>query len=80
MRDAAHKLTAPILMLQAGNDSYVDKIGQDFVCNQAKDCLRIVFPTSRHEMWNEVDRLRDAVMSEISRFLVGDECLVNVSH
>jgi lysophospholipase len=69
MRGDAEKLEAPMLMLQAGNDSFVNTEGQDYVCNRAKSCLKVVFPQSMHAILAEVDSIRDKALREILDFL-----------
>lgn len=68
MRDDAEKLTAPILMFQAGNDDVVLTGGQDYVCQRAKQCRKLTFPNARHEIHIEIDAIRDPWLQEIRNF------------
>ena len=69
MRDRAEKMITPILMLQAGNDAFVNTEGQDYVCKKAKSCLKVVFPKSMHAILAEVDHIRDKAIREILDFI-----------
>jgi lysophospholipase len=69
MRDDAHKLMAPMLMFQAGNDDVVLTEGQDYVCQRAKQCRKLTFPEARHEIHIERDRIRNDWLQEIRQFL-----------
>jgi lysophospholipase len=68
MRDDAHKLLAPILMFQAGEDDVVLTGGQDYVCQRAKQCRKLTFPKARHEIHNESDAIREPWLQEIRQF------------
>ena len=59
------------MMLQAGKDKYVETEGQDYVCEKAKDCIKVVFPNSEHEIWNEADKYRDVAMGQVFNFILG---------
>ncbi len=69
MREKAHLITTPILMLQAGKDQIIFPAGQDHVCSQAKNCKKIEFPNSFHEILQEEDSIRDTALKEILNFL-----------
>ena len=68
MRDQAEKLSTPLLMLQAGSDDVVLTGGQDFVCQHAKNCRKVVIPGALHELHIETDRLRDVWLAEVRGF------------
>ncbi len=69
MREGAHLLKSPILMLQAGKDEVVNTEGQDYVCEKAPSCLKIHYPTSRHAILAEQDAIRDQAFKEILMFI-----------
>lgn len=69
MRQDAEKLTMPMLMFQAGNDDVVFAEGQDYVCQRAKQCRKVVVPNALHEIHVETDALRESWLQEIRRFL-----------
>ncbi len=68
MKENAHALKLPILMLQAGNDLYVETEGQNIVCQRAPNCRKVVFPEAKHEILNEVDSIRRQAFQEILQF------------
>lgn len=70
MREQAKDLKSPIMMLQAGKDDIVNTEGQDYVCAQAPNCLKIVFPQSRHAILAESDRIRSKALREIVDFVI----------
>ncbi len=69
MRAEAAKLTLPVLLFQAGEESLVDNDAQDAVAAAAPDCTKIVFPGARHELLHERDEVRDAVLDHVLSFL-----------
>lgn len=69
MRSQAEKMATPILMLQAGKDKFVNTDGQDYVCEKASSCLKVVFPQSMHAILVEVDPTRDKAIREILDFI-----------
>ncbi len=69
MKENADQLRQPILMLQAGDDLFVETEGQDKVCALSKLCLKMVFPQAKHEILNEVDRIRNKAMGEVIEFI-----------
>ncbi len=72
MKENAHLIRVPLLMLQAGRDLYVATAGQDRVCEKAYYCKKITYPFAKHEILNEVDLIRQDAMEEVVRFLQRD--------
>jgi len=72
MKENAHLIRVPLLMLQAGRDLYVATGGQDRVCEKAYYCKKITYPFAKHEILNEVDLIRQDAMDEVIRFLRRD--------
>jgi lysophospholipase len=72
MKDNAHLIRVPLLMLQAGRDLYVATAGQDRVCEKAYYCKKITYPFAKHEILNEVDLIRQDALDEVLRFLRRD--------
>ena len=71
MRTWAPKLQVPILLLQAELDTFVINAGQDWVCNHARDCKKVSFEGSFHEILFEVDSIRNpAINDHIVPFLL----------
>ncbi len=68
----AKKITAPVLMLQAGQagtDTYVKAKGQDEVCARAQNCTKVAFPGAYHEILMESDSVRDIALENIVDFI-----------
>jgi lysophospholipase len=68
IRKTTYKITVPILMLQSGVDLVVLTEGQNVICRQAIRCRKIVFPNAYHEIFGEVDIIRDRALEEILKF------------
>lgn len=64
----AEQAVAPILILQAGQDSFVDSAGQNEYCAKAKNCKLIRLEKSKHEILLESDSIRSRAMEEILSF------------
>jgi lysophospholipase len=69
MKERAGALATPILMLQAGKDEVVEVEGQNIVCSKAQKCRKIVFDSSRHEILNEKDSIRNQALQHILQFI-----------
>jgi lysophospholipase len=65
----AAKITAPLLLLQAEEDSFVKPQGQDDFCERAPDCSRVFFHDARHEILMETDPIRDIALNYIKSFI-----------
>jgi lysophospholipase len=52
------RVTTPILMYQAGLDTFVKPDGQNRFCSKALACTLIKVPEARHEVFNETDAIR----------------------
>lgn len=62
------KVTTPILMGQAGHDGFALPGAQAKYCSMAKNCMLRSQPSSRHEIFNEVDAIRNPWIQEILAF------------
>jgi len=71
MRKVSDSLLQPILMFQAGRDEVVMVKGQDYVCERARQCRKVVLPESQHETHIEADVTRNVWIKEIRDFLSG---------
>lgn len=65
----AARVTTPVLLLQAGQDTIVEPAGQDRFCDAAQDCTRVYMTGSRHEILMETDAIRDVALETIRSFL-----------
>ncbi|KAI8589158.1 Alpha/Beta hydrolase protein [Geranomyces variabilis] len=75
----ASKVTTPTLLFQAGKDTYVKPNGQNIFCNGIKvlgititkpaaNCKLVTVPNSEHEIWLEVDSIRQPYMNQVVSF------------
>jgi lysophospholipase len=70
IQNSEYVLNTPLLLLQAGDDSIVKPGGQNQFCEVARNCRKIVFPSSKHEILMERDLIRDQALQMISEFFV----------
>ena len=62
-------LSIPLLLQQAGADTTVQGPPQNVFCDQScSDCTLTVYDGSRHNIWWEVDSIRDAALAEAVGF------------
>ena len=65
----AGKLSIPVLLKQAGDDGSVLLPPQAAFCDgSCSSCTLTKYDTSRHNIWWEIDSIRDAALSEVSEF------------
>ncbi len=58
IRRDALKISIPMMLVTAGEDSIVDPVGQSEVCLNAPKCVRYLSPGARHEVLMEKDSIR----------------------
>lgn len=63
------RVDTPVLMLDAGKDSYVLTEPQTKICRAMRDCHEMRFPAGRHELHMESDTIRDAWLSQVEAFV-----------
>ncbi|MEM9102913.1 MAG: alpha/beta fold hydrolase [Pseudomonadota bacterium] len=68
LRHYAYKIKTPLVIAQAGIDSLVKPGGQNYVCEQARDCKVIEFPEARHEIYREKDSIRAPYIQKMFQF------------
>jgi lysophospholipase len=61
-------VSTPVLMLQAGEDKIVKPGRQNKFCAK-NSCSKILFPTAKHEILMERDRIRNEALRQIRLFL-----------
>ncbi len=66
--ELAEKITAPVLLLQAGADYYVMPGRQDAFCAKTR-CEKVLFADSYHELFFESEPTRSKVLETTARFL-----------
>lgn len=64
----AAKITAPILMISAGEDKIVSVKAQKKISSWLPNCRIVEIPESRHEIFKETDAVRSIVWREFERF------------
>jgi lysophospholipase len=70
LRKKSKDIHLPIVVFQAGLDTYVKKEGQDQICHQLKFCQKYIFPTSFHEIFMEHDKIRNEALLITLRFFL----------
>lgn len=64
----ASKVEIPVLLFQAGHDTYVKPEGQNEFAKAAKDCKIIKVDNSRHEIYFEKDEIQRPYLKEVFEF------------
>jgi len=64
----ASKITAPILLFQVPNDTYVDSKGQDKFMKVAKTATKKVYDNNKHELYKTTNDILDDYLDEIFDF------------
>ena len=62
-------LTMPLLILQAGKDTYVDNQAENRLRNEVRNALLIRFPEAKHEIFNSEGKTLEKYYKVIFRFL-----------
>lgn len=68
----ASKITAPTLLLQAGNDKVVANSAQQQACKQMPNCVLKVIPQAEHELYMESDTYRIPALNAALAFFASD--------
>ncbi|MEO5969524.1 MAG: lysophospholipase [Bdellovibrionia bacterium] len=68
VQECSHKLTLPILLLQAERDLHVPAEGQNRFCRNVASCEKVVVPNSFHEPLMETDSIRNLSLAKIKKF------------
>lgn len=64
----AEKISAPVLIIGAGEDRIVSVKAQKRICSLLPDCRYIEIPGARHEILRETDAVRSVFWDEFDRF------------
>ncbi|OEU65085.1 MAG: hypothetical protein BBJ57_06065 [Desulfobacterales bacterium PC51MH44] len=64
----AEKITAPILIISAGDDKVVSIKAQKGICSSLANCRFTEIPGARHEILMEIDAIRSVFWDEFDRF------------
>ncbi|WP_028107952.1 alpha/beta fold hydrolase [Ferrimonas futtsuensis] len=69
IKQQAHKLSTPTLVMQAGQDVIVDNQAMEQVVALGKNMQLIALSDARHELLVEIPSIRDRVLSAITQWL-----------
>ena len=64
----AQCVNIPILLFQAGKDTFVRSGGQNKFSRYAKDCRLVRIENAKHEIYNERDEILDNYIYQIIEF------------
>ncbi|MFW7380076.1 MAG: alpha/beta fold hydrolase [Oligoflexus sp.] len=67
-KNQARKLATPIRLYQAGQDTYVLPGGQNRFCAEAPSCTLFFNESAKHEIYNEVDTIRNPYLNEVFEY------------
>lgn len=63
--ELAPRITTPLLVLQAGADDFVGPDPQGTFCKLAPACQLLAFAGARHELFREVDAVREPLLAAV---------------
>lgn len=63
------RVKTPVLMFQAGQETFVSNEGQDAFCAAAPHCRKIRFEDAYHELFREAEAVREPLIRELSEHL-----------
>ncbi len=67
VRKAAQDISTPMILLQAGNDSYVDNAAEEKFCQTAPVCKLVKFSSAKHWIYYSKDNVRDQILMLIDK-------------
>ena len=65
----ASKVKTPVLLLTAGNDALVNMSGHEKFAKRASNVQHINYEDSKHEIYNDVDEVREKYFNDIFNFI-----------
>jgi lysophospholipase len=68
-RVEASRISTPLIVFQAEDDSIVRPEGEADLCQRAEDCSTVFFYGARHEILMEIDTIRDIALNTIKSFI-----------
>ena len=66
----ASKVKTPVLLLTAGNDALVNMSGHEKFAKRAANVQQINYEGSKHEIYNDVDEVREKYFNDIFNFIM----------
>ena len=67
--DLAKTMKTPILLLQADQDELVRPRRQNKFCHVAQACKKLFFPGAKHELFSEIDPIRNKALNATIEFI-----------
>ena len=64
------KVKTPVLLLTAGNDALVNMSGHEKFAKRASNVQHINYEDSKHEIYNDVDEVREKYFNDIFTFII----------
>lgn len=64
----AHKVEIPVMLCQAGKDTYVKPNGQNKFSQKAKNCILKIYKESKHEIYWEQDHIMKPYLDDVFEF------------
>lgn len=68
-KENVQKINIPILLFQAGKDTFVKDRGQNKFCERARKCKKVRFENAKHEIFGENDEILLEYLKIIKEFL-----------
>ena len=68
----AAKVTIPVILFQAENDSFVQPAGHTAFAKAAKNCKIVLIKKARHEIYREVDSIMNPYFDQVFKFLANN--------
>lgn len=68
-KENVQKINIPILLFQAGKDTFVKDRGQNKFCERARNCKKVRFENAKHEIFGENDEILLEYLKIIKEFL-----------
>lgn len=69
LRKGYKKITVPMKLYRAGIELYTEPKEATKLCLQAAKCEELIFPSSKHEVFNDRDENRDQVIGSMIQFM-----------
>lgn len=68
LRSRYHEISTPMIVINAGIESYSWPSQMEELCKQAANCKHVLLPTSKHEVFMDRDENRNVAMNEMVEF------------
>lgn len=67
-KENIEKIKIPVLLFQAGKDTFVNDEGHNVFCENANNCKKIRFDNGKHELYFESDEILVPYLNEVVKF------------